>query len=183
MDGRVVGSTLLLKAFRISREMQVTVKLFDTSFINSLPNHVLNDANHGSPFLEQNFKNDSRAAESFMDSAVSETDEMMRDTNKCHLPFFHKRFVYELFVKEFNRLYPSISAPTMPLFYRTWKIERRQVKVRAYSRFTKCGTCERLRFALASRYTCQQSTINVKDLYTSQRPRELSFIHPNTCPS
>lgn len=121
-DGRRVCSTFFLKAFRFSRKLQLTVKQFDSSYFNSLPKHVLNDPNQGSAVLEQNFRNDSPAADSvvtFLERAVSETAEMMIETNECHLLFFHKLSVYEIFVKEFNHMYPSISGPAMSLLYRT----------------------------------------------------------------
>lgn len=167
-DGRTVCTTFLLKAFRFSRKLQISAKhLFQkkhSTIPESIMNHVVSSSENTfahNPSATSNLATDSILT--FLDRAAAETADRMPDKEEFHLPFFTKKCVYEIFTKEFAILYPRMNVPVLSSFVHTWKKFRNYIKVRKYSRFTKCSTCERLRAALGDAFCNRQETRILKD--------------------
>ena len=161
-DGQHVCSEFLRKAFRFSLEVQAAARKFPSSALNGMSAETLSSvyslrhstsisgsAVHAEsvPCTMSNVGLDSILT--FIDRLADETADSMPDNGEFHLPFFRKKDVYEIFQLQYKKLYPTRQVPSQSYFLMCWKNNRDHIKVRRESRFTKCGTCERLRSALA----------------------------------
>lgn len=177
-DGHPVCSVFLLKSFRFSTELQAEVREHSrridgmTTFPGSDPNILSpNSQSSASSLTDQAFGADSII--NFIERLASQTASHMPDRDEMHLPFINKVHVYEKFIEEFKILYPVRTTPSSSYFYSVWKANCSHIKVRKASRFTKCGTCERLRSALQQAVSRRLST---HDLLV-EKAEHLSFVN------
>ena len=163
-DGRSVCGEFLRTAFRFSLESQVVARrqpIDETIGINHSVIESIQSINaeRNASSVEYVTMDSSGSALSppaldsiitFIDRLVESTADRMPDNGEFHLPFFRKTEVYDIFKREFSKLYPSRDLPSNCYFLSVWKRHRSLVKVRKQSRFTKCSTCERLRSEIAN---------------------------------
>lgn len=72
----------------------------------------------------------------------------MPENGALNLPFFRKRFVYEVFELDVVLFHPEESVPSFGYFILVWKRKCRHINVRKCSWFNQCTQCEQLRNAL-----------------------------------
>ncbi len=147
-DGRQVCTIFLKKAFRFSLDMIAAVRQSPKkgprtdSFTGDIFSHTTSNSDRGSDQKDSIITCLERLAEG--------SGDKMPDTDEVHLPFFRKRDVYQYFQKEFEILYGStLKCPCRSYFYRIWKKDCRNIKVRKLGRFAKCSTCEQLRKSIS----------------------------------
>lgn len=169
-DGREVCSAFLLKAFKFSRDMQANVRASHEITMEKEGGDSLQNGNFSS-----SLKDDSTASSApplktaegqeaiitFLERMVEDTADQMPDTGEKHLPFFRKRDVFEVFVKEHAILY-RVSPPSPSYFVYVWKTFCPMIKVRKIRRFSKCTRCEELRAALETAMKSNASTSAIK---------------------
>lgn len=161
-DRSTVCSKFLEEAFRFSPQLQSDVRKLQTPLSDTFtPNvlHGLSKSSSRSPhetFGISPLSNDSIIL--FLDRLAKATAESMPDKPQLHLPFFRTADVYEVFTKEFSRLYVNDNYPCYNYFMRVWKMHCSNIQVRKSSRFTKCSLCEQLRSALVDTVRAGQST-------------------------
>lgn len=207
-DGEIVCGEFLRRAFRFSLESQVAARRIPSSDMNGASNDLISVVNSitGERILSSASNNHSGSGSqrsnsinsvsvdyilTFIDRMVDETAEKMPDNGELHLPFFRKEDVYEVFILQFKKLYPTKDFPGKSYFYASWKKHRFNVKVRQETRFTKCGTCERLRAALAEAIRRGLPTDDIKKEKTAHndfvalerreymRKAELAMLRPS----
>lgn len=172
-DGRAVCVIFLKKAFRFSPDLISEVRRQPNSVFTNLPDGI-REAYHSASSCRSSMSGNNDNSDSFhtslgmdsiilfLDRIVEDTADLMPDRDEIHLPFFRKNDVYELFVRDFKKLYPKSLVPTSSYFYYIWKKYKSNVKVRRDTRFTKCSTCERLRDALEEAIRLGQPTDELK---------------------
>ena len=171
-DGTSVCSIFLLKAFMFSPDLQSSVRRFSDTQCDSFSSGILESIHSATSLKQQSshsedhhISSDTLSKDSivlFIDRMVEDVSEMMPDSGEFHLPFFRKEDVYELFERDYKKLYPTRSVPSISYFHAVWIQERSTVKVRKYQRFTKCDTCERIRSAFAEALRSGKCTDSIK---------------------
>lgn len=128
----------------------------------------------------------------FLQRLVSSTAERMPDTGEAHLPFIENNQVYEVFKREFAILNKDEKVPTFSYFTAIWKSQCSWVKVRKWSRFNKCSTCEQITASLRNAVTKGLPTDDImrgKALHIDfvsrerreyRRKTELATLHPSS---
>lgn len=161
-DNISVCSKFLEIAFHFSPQLQADVRRSQTPLSDHYTPNVLQSLSTGVPKLAEKSTNQQPLSLDsiilFLDRISRSTAESMPDRNQFHLPFFRTMDVYEIFTKEFSRLYFDETCPSYSYFMRIWRQKCSHIQVRKTSRFTKCTTCEHLRSAMVNAVRAGQPT-------------------------
>lgn len=186
-DGSRVCCTFLEKAFRFSRVLQMSVK-------ETTGSHKLTHS-PGTGSTSDRFSNRSDTIVSFIQRTAESVGDKMPDRAETHLPFRRKKDLYALFCSDFKEISNNEQAPTKSLFYRVWKEHCGQVKIRKFSRFSKCAECDMLESAIREAIKNRESTDDLKRrkvLHSSRiklervaysRKRDEAKLRPHQCVS
>ena len=110
---------------------------------------------------------------SFLVRLSEDCSDRMPNKPEVHLPFFRRSDVYNHFVNEYNRLYPSQSIPASSYFMRVWRQSVDHIKVRRTHAFTVCDECEQLRRALHAAVLKSQPTEGILE----KKARHIKFVN------
>lgn len=119
------------------------------------------------------------AAEStilYLNCLSDNTAERMPDKQEMYLPFFRTSDVYEIYVRDFNVLYPGKAIMIYPYIMWVWQSDCSHIKVRKRTRFKKRSTCDRLRSASANESKQNTSRLEWKAQKNARKNAHGSFF-------
>lgn len=182
-NGQQVCVFFLKTAFHFSSELLTQV--LNSSSIDTAPSasteltlnvvdHFSNNRRQQSSFASKAnlFRRKKEAIASFLFRLSENCGDFMPNKNEVHLPFHQRKELYSIFVGEFTKLYPTVTAPSRQYFRQVWKKDCPKLKVMRSQRFSICEECDRIRIALRETIVRGGCTDAVK----SQREKHLKFI-------